>query len=185
MTPAEKAPLFHVADFSYQDYERQVQLWAQMVKMDPSRGAVALVLKMSSTERQVRLAAAQNYMAKNDGADHIVNTLRIYFAPGRVDSIHQAVVRFLQFRRPGQTMGGYSATTQGGLQDANGCRIPRRFCFRPVREKRGASTPGDVAGIGQYSKEPGFPRCRDDHVKNISVLRRRGPPRYTGGGGCG
>ena len=76
--------------------------------MDPSRGAVAPDLLLNSTARQVRLAAARNYMAKNDGADHIVNALRNYFAPGRADSTNRLVARFLQFRQPGQTMGGYS-----------------------------------------------------------------------------
>ena len=48
-------------------------------------------------------------MANTDGAERVLNTLRDYFAPEAVDSAHQKVVRFLQFRCTDQAMGEYFA----------------------------------------------------------------------------
>ena len=66
--------------------------------MGSSRRAAALGL---------RLKAAGDHRATNDWAEHIVNIMRIYFAPGTADSLFQEVVRFLEFRRTGETLHGF------------------------------------------------------------------------------
>ena len=47
-------------------------------------------------------------MGNNDGAGHIVNTWRIYFAPDTAGPIYQEVARFLQFRRTDQPTDRYT-----------------------------------------------------------------------------
>ena len=83
--------VFHGKGASFIEFEQQVRLWMQMTEMEPPKRAAALVVHMNSTARQVCLAVAGDHIAKNNGAEHVVNT------------IYREVARFLQFRRTGQT----------------------------------------------------------------------------------
>ena len=80
-----------------------------MTNMEPSKRAAALVVHMNSRARQACLAVAGDHIAKNNGAEHVVNTLRDYFAPATADTIYREVARFLQFRWTGQTTDEYIA----------------------------------------------------------------------------
>ena len=79
--------VFHGKGASFIEFEQQVRLWMQMTEMEPPKRAAALVVHMNSTARQVCLAVAGDHIAKNNGAEHVVNTLRDYFAPATADSI--------------------------------------------------------------------------------------------------
>ena len=62
---------------------------------------------------------------------------------------------------------------------------PQGYRLRPVYAERGALAPEEVAGVGQYAKDPGILGCRDDHAKIMRISRRRGPSGYPGAGGRG
>lgn len=65
--------------------------------MGPSNRASALVLHMNSTAREVRTAAGVDPVAKNDGAECVVDTPTPYSSLETADSTYQEVGRLLQF----------------------------------------------------------------------------------------
>ena len=75
-------------------------------------------------------------MAENDGAEHIVETLRQYFAPETVNSIKPEVARLPQFRRKEQTIDGnivefYLLQRKGESKMRMGAGLPEAFVSAP------------------------------------------------------
>ena len=97
MLPAEKAPVSDGKGALFRDYGQQARLRTQATSMGPSNRASALVLHMNSTAREVRSAAGVDPVAKNDGAECVVDTPTPYSSLETADSTYQEVGRLLQF----------------------------------------------------------------------------------------
>ena len=73
-------------------------------KTELASRARLLVLHMHPAPRQVCLAAGGDYLDNHDGVARILGVPHNYFAPDAVDANHQQVMRFMHFRRAGQSV---------------------------------------------------------------------------------
>ena len=95
MIPDVVAPAFGGKGCPFLNYDQRVRLWRQVANLD-------FALIRAIVAREVSMSAGSEIISSGDVADQVPSILREYFAPGAAGSFYQDVVRFLQFKRPGQ-----------------------------------------------------------------------------------
>ena len=109
MLPANKVPGEDRQGSSFQDYEQQPCSWMRTPHLEPSKRAVASILRATSAARRVRKTAAGDNPESRDGALRILEISKNVFALEAAGSIYQEVARFLHYRRTDQSVGEFIA----------------------------------------------------------------------------
>ena len=104
MLPGPEEPVFDGRGTSFLDSVQQAHLRMHTTKTDPAIRAPFLVSHTHSAPRQVCLAAREDCFGNQDGVAGAPEILRKYFAPEAADAICHQVMRFMQFRRAGQSI---------------------------------------------------------------------------------
>ena len=101
MLPADKVPTSHGSGPSFQDYEEQVRFWMRMTHLDPARRTAALIFRMNSAARQVRMSAGGDHLDSHNGALRISDSSK-KFASEAAGSLYREVAHFLLHRSTDQ-----------------------------------------------------------------------------------
>ena len=91
----------------------EVALQNRMTDLELKKRASALILKIAPVAREVCMAGRINQIMGLGSVMKITQAPNDYCAPDAVDTMHQEVGRFLQFKRTTRPMGEYSARLAG------------------------------------------------------------------------
>ena len=79
----------------------------KITTLGPDKKAAHLLLRKSDAARKVGVRAGKDVVGNLDRAEQILKISRERFAPDAIDSIFRDVVKFMYFKRLGQTMDTY------------------------------------------------------------------------------
>ena len=106
MQPTASAPSFTGKGESSARFEKEAELWRQIITSDATKRGPALVLQIAPRAKEICCGRGNAKLISADGAKETLDASKSSKAPDALDAMRPGVVKVLRGRKAAEIVGG-------------------------------------------------------------------------------